>query len=174
MFFQSTEDHLDLWFDLRNHEILELRERSEISWGSSLLPHKWGPWSHGQGYMALWVHLGCSHKHPGCLVQSRNVPLPAQQALSVSPDAGVVGWGSSSSLQLLAVLSHGRQGETALWGLLHKSIYPMHEGSAFTIKYVPEPQPQYHHHLGGEKFNIWICGNTHPQLCPELHKQESV
>ena len=29
----------------------------------------------------------------------------------------------------------------------------MHEGSAFTTKHVPEPQPQYHH-LGGEKFNI--------------------
>lgn len=38
-----------------------------------------------------------------CLIQNRNVPLPAQKALSVSPDAGVVGWGRYSSLRLLAV-----------------------------------------------------------------------
>ena len=38
-----------------------------------------------------------------CLIQNRNVPLPPQKALSVSPDSGMVGWGCYSSLRLLAV-----------------------------------------------------------------------
>ena len=89
----------------------------------------------------VWIHLGCSSRMPwvGGLYFSqfwRLDPWPEIMALTDSV---------SSEGCLLAVCSHGRKDERALWGLFYKGTMPVFGVPLSWPNHLPKPTSRYHH-----------------------------